>query len=71
MGPNSGGGRKNKADTNKSSARGRFSNCAFPGNKRVDKGGKGGGAGGRGGGGKSLGGRGSGGHGAGDLGGGR
>ncbi|CAM9318540.1 unnamed protein product [Ascophyllum nodosum] len=56
MGPNSGGGRKNKADAAKvSSARGRFSNCAFPGNSKAKRGGKGRGGGRGGGGGRGAG----------------
>lgn len=43
MGPNSGGGKRNKTDAAKvSSARGRFSNCAFPGNSKVRTAGEGG-----------------------------
>ncbi|CBJ26801.1 hypothetical protein Esi_0045_0085 [Ectocarpus siliculosus] len=46
MGPNSGGGKRNKVDASKvSSARGRFSKSAFPVNKKTKKGGGGRGAG--------------------------
>lgn len=38
MGPNAGGGKRNKVDASKvASARGRFSSNAFPGNKKVPR----------------------------------